>query len=418
VSALKDESQGPSDRLRLRSAFVVAQVAFSILLVVAGGLFARALDRVGSIDLGFDPRGVELASLDLTLAAYTNATGPLFIREIADRVRELPGVQGATVAGAAVADGSTRRELRPRRPTDPVPISPRDEPFFDVSWNTVEPGYFATLRIPLIAGRDFRAADRSGAQPVAIVSQTAARRFWPGKQLDEVIGQEVPREAVLQGLGNTAAHLLVVGVARNVKSRVGGNEPRSSVYVPLQQRYSATVTIIARSTHGQRLAGEIRTLVASMNPNLPIMSSQTLEDQIMTGPVVTQLRLAASVAGSVGLVGLLLAAIGVYGVTAYTVTCRTREIGIRLALGAQRAEVVGMILRQGLSLVAIGSVIGLTLAAASGRLLTRLLFGIPPIDPVTFAGASLLFALIGLTACYLPARRTTQIDAMEALRYE
>jgi ABC-type antimicrobial peptide transport system permease subunit len=155
-----------------------------------------------------------------------------------------------------------------------------------------------------------------------------------------------------------------------------------------------------------------------MNPNLPIMVSQTLEEQLMSGPVVTQLRVAASVSGGVGLVGLLLAMIGIYGVTAYVVTCRRREIGIRLALGAQRAEVVGLILRQGMSLVAMGSAIGLTLAAGASRLLTRLLMGLPPIDPVIFAGAAVLFAVVGLAACYGPARRATRIDAMEALGYE
>ena len=155
-----------------------------------------------------------------------------------------------------------------------------------------------------------------------------------------------------------------------------------------------------------------------MNPSLPIMTSQTLTEQIMSGPIVTQLRLAASISASVGFIGLLLAAVGVYGLTAYSVTCRTREIGIRLALGAQRAEVVRLILRQGLLLIAIGSAIGLTLAAAGGRLVTRLLFGLAPIDPVTFGGAALLFGLVGMAACYVPVRRATLIDPTEALRYE
>jgi predicted permease len=415
VSALKDESQGPSDRLRLRSAFVVAQVAFSILLVVAGGLLVRALDRAGSIDRGFDPRGVEVASLDLALAGYTDATGPVFVRDLVARVRELPGVQSATaVAGALPTGGRTRRELRPGR-GGPPPHAPHS---FDVDWNVVEPEYFATLRIPLVAGRDFSAADRAGTQPVAIVSATAARRFWPGKASQEAVGQPLPREAGGPwGTPNAMRTLLVIGVARDVKSP-GRDDARSLVYAPFQQQYESNVTILARASRGQRIAAEIRALVASMNPNLPIIVSQTLEDQIMSGPVVTQLRVAATVSSSVGIVGLLLATIGIYGVTSYAVMRRTREIGIRIALGAQRADVVGMILRQGMSLVAIGAAIGLTLAAAASRLLTRLLFGIPPIDPLTFAGAAVLFAAIGLAACYVPARRAIHINAMEALRYE
>ena len=153
-----------------------------------------------------------------------------------------------------------------------------------------------------------------------------------------------------------------------------------------------------------------------VDANLPIVSARTLEDQ--SSPALTQLRVSASVSGSVGLIGLLLAAVGLYGVTAYTVTRRTREIGIRIAMGAERGDVMRMVLRQGLTLVAIGSVIGLLLAAAASRLLVRLLFGVPPLDPVIYAGSALLFAVIGLAACYVPARRATSIDAMEALRYE
>jgi putative ABC transport system permease protein len=164
------------------------------------------------------------------------------------------------------------------------------------------------------------------------------------------------------------------------------------------------------------MASEMRHLVSSLDPSLPISTPQPLASQ--TGPVYLQLRITASVAGGVGLVGLLLAAIGVYGVTAYTTARRTREIGIRMAMGAQRHDVVGMVLRQGLSLVVVGSAIGLTLAAAGSRVFTRLLFGVPPLDPVTFGGAAILFAVIGLAACYVPARRATRIEATQALRYE
>ena len=188
------------------------------------------------------------------------------------------------------------------------------------------------------------------------------------------------------------------------------------MYVPLRQRYTPRFTILARSTGGERIASGIRDLVKSMDPQLPMLMPQPLEAQ--TGPVYLQLRIAASVAGSLGLIGLLLAAIGIYGVTAYTTARRTREIGIRLAMGAQRLNIVGMVLRQGISLVVVGSAIGLTLAALGSRLFTRLLFGMPPLDPLTFAGAALLFGVIGLAACYIPARRATRISAVEALRYE
>jgi predicted permease len=406
VSALKNDSQGPSDRLRLRSAFVVAQVAFSMLLVTGAGLLARALHRTGSVDLGFDPGGVEVASMDLSLAGYTSATGPAFVRELGDRLRRLPTVRHATMATTLPMEPDRRQVLVRRGPG--APPAPDPQAIADMpNSNAVAPGYFSTLRIPLVAGRDFTDADRTGTQPVAIVSTAAARQYWPGQN---AVGQ------YLRGQLFSNVDLLVIGVASDLKTGASGEPRRPMVYLPLQQRYQSRFVILARSTEGQRLAGEIRALLASMDRNLPVVDARTLEDQ--SSPLLLQLRVSASVSGSVGLVGLLLAAIGVYGVTAYAVTRRTREIGIRIAMGAQRADVLRMVMRQGMWLVGVGSAIGLLLAAAGSRLLVRLLFGVPPLDPVTFAGAAALFAVIGLIACYVPARRATRIDTMEALRVE
>jgi ABC-type antimicrobial peptide transport system permease subunit len=242
---------------------------------------------------------------------------------------------------------------------------------------------------------------------VAIVSAAAARLYWPGQN---AVGQYLRKPPF------TSVDLLVVGVARDLTTGGSGDPRRPTVYLPLQQKYQSRFAILARSTQGQRIVGEIRALIASMDPNLPIVHARTLEDQ--TSPMLVQLRLSASVSGTVGLVGLLLAAIGVYGVTAYAVTRRTREIGIRIAMGAQRRDVLRMVMGQGMWLVSLGSGLGLLLAAAGSRLLQRLLFGVPPLDPLTFGGAALLFAVIGLAACYVPARRATRIDATEALRYD
>jgi ABC-type antimicrobial peptide transport system permease subunit len=204
------------------------------------------------------------------------------------------------------------------------------------------------------------------------------------------------------------------------KDLTNGGHPESSsleLYTPLQQRYTPEITIVARTAVGRRIASDIRALVESTDPNLPVLSTRTLDEEI-TGPIEVQLRIAASVSASVGLVSLLLATIGIYGITAYVASRRTREIGIRLALGAQRSDVLRMILRQGMVLVSIGLVMGLLLAAAGSRLLKTLLFGVPPLDPLTFGGATVCFALIGLAACYLPAWRATGVDSVEALRYE
>jgi putative ABC transport system permease protein len=412
VSALKDDAQIPA-RLRLRHVFVIAQVAFSILLVVVAGLFVRALRAAGSSDPGFDPHGVELASLNLSLAGYTDTTGPGFVRDLVDRVRALPEVQQASVAVALPGGFETQR----RAVSVPGVTPAGGQRFFGVDWNNVEPGYFATLRIPLAEGRDFTDADRTGAPLVAIVGEGTARQFWPGRS---AVGQHL----VLQAIGpggranpNGAKPLLVVGVVRDIKaSTLVDGLSRSLVYVPLQQQYLPSVTIAARTTRGQRIADQLRWVVTSADPNLPIVTSQTLAEATSIG-LVPQ-RVVASAAGSLGFVGALLAAIGIYGVAAYGVARRTREIGIRMALGAQRSAVVVMVLRQGIWLAVIGSAIGLLLAAGASRVLVGFLFGIPSLDPIIFGGAAALFALVAFAACYVPARRATRIDPLTALRCE
>jgi predicted permease len=415
ISALKDESQGPSDRLRLRNAFVVAQVAFSLLLVVAAGLLGRALGRVTTTDQGFDPGGVEVAAIDLSMAGYTDDTGKIFAREFVERLRKLPGVESAALADR-VPGGPLQMEATKRGRGDASAAGSAITEATSTPWSVtrVEPGYFKTLRIPLVAGRDFSSGDRTGTQPVAIVDESTARRLWPGQEAVGKYLTSVPTRISVQD----PAPKLVIGVARDIAQ--SGRQREGSVlviYAPLQQLYGPQLTIFARTSRGERMPGAIRALVMTMNPNLPILAAHTLEER-QTGPVLLQLRIAALVSGTVGLVGLLLASIGIYGVTAYAIGRRTREIGIRLTLGAQHADVVRMVLRQGMSLVAIGAGIGLLLAAVAGRVLARLLFGLPPLDPLTFAGATLLFAAIGLAACYVPIRRATRISPVEALRYE
>ena len=410
VGALKSDTQGGPERIWLRHAFVVSQVALSIVLVVGAGLFARALQRASEIDPGFDPHGVELATLDLSLGGYTADTGRVFARELIRRVRETPGVQAAALSavmplgdrgiglgGLAVPGVELRNGRR----------------FFDVDWNVITPGYFATMKMARSTGRDFSDADREGTPSVVIVNETAARQWWPRQ---DALGKTLLQETGRPDAPDAVRTLTVVGVARDSKYRNLGEDPRPFVYVPIQQQYMSRTVIAARSAHGQRLAGELRALVASMNPNLPIVQALTFDAYSQLG--LLPQRIAASVAGSLGLVGVLLAAIGIYGVTAYMVSSRTREIGIRMALGAERASVVRMVLRQGLTLTMIGAAIGLAVAAAASRLLGSLLFGVGATDPLTFIGSTLLFFVVGAAACYVPARRATAIGAMDALRYD
>jgi predicted permease len=408
VSALKDDSQAPVDKLRLRHAFVVGQVAFSILLVITAGILVRGLNRVTRVDRGFDPRSVETATVDLTMAGYTTSTGSLFARELLDRVRALPGVEHATFADRAPGPGG----MSLGGITVPGVTPPGGAKYFFANWTIVDPGYFAALRIPVLAGRDVRADDLANGPAVAVLGESAARRFWPGA---DPVGRTLSVSRLTLTATGQPTPVTIVGVVRDV--RAGGRTAPLNIYVPLQQRPRTLLTLLARTADGRSLASEVRAIVNAMNPNLPVFDAQSLERQ-QDGPVETQLRIGAAVAGSVGIVGLLLAAIGIYGVTAYTVTQRTREIGIRLSLGADRTAVMGMVLKQGMTLVAIGSAIGLLLGAGAGQVLSGARFGTPPPDALMYVGTAVLFAVVGLAACYMPARRATRIAAMEALRYE
>jgi len=410
VSALKDEVSGTPEWLWLRHGFVVAQVAFSLLLVITAGLFVRALENRSSIDHGLDPTGVDTASIDLSMAGYTEASGLQFSSDLIERVRALPGVVSATIADRAPGGGAPMLGAVSVPGVSPPPGSTH----FALKWNLVAPGYFRTLGIPILDGRDFTDGDRAGAEPVVILSRRAIERFWPGRS---GVGQFI----IVHAIGPNAqtvppVRLRVVGVAKDVSQ-----EGRPDLYVPLQQRYHSTLTVLVRRDPARSVTNELRDTLSALDPNLPLLSAQTAES-LLNGPIEIQLRVAASVAGAVGLVGLMLAAIGIYGVTAYSVSRRTREIGIRLSLGARRGDVVGLVLRQGMSLVAIGAAIGLLLGAAAGRLVMGRGFGpgveVPPSDAMTFVVATLLFAVVGLAACYAPVRRAVRIQAMEALRYE
>jgi predicted permease len=416
VSALKDDAQAPPDRLRLRSAFVTAQVAFSLLLVASAGLFVRSLNRTTTLDQSYDPRGVELAGLDLSVGGYSSTTGRAFARALLERVQQLPGVSAASLAYLVPGGGA---EMFCCGIVVPGATPPAGQDAFLPSANVVEPGYFATLRVPIVEGRDFTAADVEGSQGVMIIDTITARRWWPGQS---AIGRQVQWRAGanLMAPGSTPTFTLrsltVVGVVSPVGGGRRGDEPMLSVYLPLQQEYRARLSLIARSTRGQRLASELRAALSSIDRDLPILSSRALADQ--ASPAALQLKVSASVAGTVGFIGVVLAAIGLYGLTAFVVARRTREIGVRVALGAERSDVVRLVMREGMKLVALGAGIGLLLAAGAGKLMARSFFGARAIDVGIFGGAAVLLLLVGLIACYVPARRATRIDPIAALRQE
>jgi predicted permease len=409
LAALRDEAQATGRRgQRVRNGLVAAQVALALLLVVTAGLMLRALQHAGRIDPGFDPADVEIASFDLRLAALDDARGLDFGERLLERVRALPNVERASLAidlpldGGGFGFGAIEPVGKPNPTPDGSPLR--------LDWNVVSPDFFETMRIRLVEGRTFRAEDRAGAPPVAIVNDTLARQLWPG---ESAIGKRLVNR---RQPFDTDIEMEVVGVERALKYRSLGEAPRNFIYVPLAQRPVERVTLIARRAGGPSLLPAVRAIVRDLNPNLPIVDAQDLTSYIAIG--LMPQRIALSVAGSLGLAGLLLAAVGIYGVTAYSVARRTREIGIRMALGASRKGVMRLVLRQGLRLAGVGIGVGLFMALAASRALASLLYGIGAADPATYAAAALVFTAIALAATWIPARRAAAIEPMRALREE
>lgn len=407
VPALRDEATGSRRRTRLRAVLVGGQVAMTVLLLVAAGLFLRALVNARKIDPGFDPDGVITMTLDLELHGYDEETGKRFFRDLRTDIEAIPGVEAASVAAllplglpASMSFGGVNVEGFEPPPNDRA---------WDADLNIVSPGYFETLGIPLLQGRDFDDRDTEGAPQVAIINEAMADHFWPG---GHAVG-----ETFLTGSLEDGTPWLVIGVARDSKySSLGADSPFFT-YLPLEQSYrsSMSLQVKTRPNTAPPLA-EIRAAVERLDPDLPFLEVIGLRDYVEVGFLPQ--RIAGSVAGILGIVGLLLGAVGIYGVTAYAVSQRVREIGLRKALGAERAEVVRMVVRQGMFAPLVGLAVGLLLSLAASRLLGAFLIGVSPLDPVTFGGVLVVLAAVTLLANYLPARRAARVDPMIALRHD
>ena len=273
----------------------------------------------------------------------------------------------------------------------------------------IEPGFFAALSMPLVKGRDFTAADSASAPPVAIVNDAFVRRYLPGR---DPIGTQMQ---TTDGADEKPRTRTIVGVTADARLMSLGEAAEPYIYVPRAQRSMERLALIVKSS-GASAIPEVRRLIRTMNPNLPVTEAMPLSEVTALG-VIPQ-RIAAAVAGTLGIVGLLLAAIGIYGVTSYAVSRRSREIGIRVALGADQRSVLRLMLRQGAVLAASGVAIGVVLAAAGTQLIKSLLYGVAGLDPLTFGAACLLFTIVALAATYIPARRALSVDPMVALRNE
>lgn len=399
---LRDGAPGGGSRRRpLGNALIVSQLALSLVLLVAAGLFLRALDQGTRTDPGFDIAGVATASFNPEAWGYDRERGRAFYVELRRRVAGMPGVTAVSFTGnmpLAFATSNGRITLDPAEPG--MEEGGRGEP---IQLSLVDAGFFETVRIPVVSGRPLLASDDERAPRVAVINQTFARRFWPG-------GDALGRTFTYRGQPVT-----VVGVARDAKYGSLAETTPAFAYFPMAQRWQPTQILLVR-TAGEpgRLGPAIEAAVLELDPRLPRPVVTTLRES--TSIVLLPQRIAAAVTGALGAMGLLLATVGLYGIIAYSVGRRTREIGLRVALGADRPAVLRLIIGEGMRLAAAGVAVGLVLAAAASRLLAGLLFGLSPLDLPTFTATALLLAAVALLASYLPARRATAADPMAALR--
>ena len=387
-------------RLPLQSVLVVVQMATSVLLLAAALLFVRALQGAAAVDPGFRSAGVLLATAGprVSREGESSAAAGLTIRE---RVLALPGVRA--VSWATVAPLGFEVSRRGVQPEDYTPAPGED---MEVAFNVVGPTYFATLALPLLAGRDFALADRAGAGRVVVVNEAFARRYWPGQ---DALGKSIGTG------GRDGQPLRVVGVARTTKYQSLAEEPRPYVYFSALQEDGWGVILHVRADAAPRaLLGAVRAAVEGAQPGWTVASARTLDEQVAAS--LLPQRIAGTVLGLFGVVALLLAAVGLYGVIAYAVATRTREIGVRVALGATGTDVLRMVLRQTGTLVGIGLLVGLPLAWGAARLLRAMLLGTGgPADPLPFMGAAALLGAVALLASVVPARRAMRIDPARAL---
>jgi predicted permease len=395
---------GGGRQARLLRVLVVAQVALSLLLVTGAGLFARSLYNLRSIDPGFAPTGLLQLRIDAALNGYA---GPQAVA-LADRLRqELATIAGATsVSVATIPAMNNGFGFQTVRVQDYDPAAGED---MNSMINNVGPGYFATLGVPLVQGRDFTDTDIEGGQRVAIVNEVMANRFWKG---ENPIGRRFSRES------ETGREIEVVGVVRDSRFANLRDDVTMSYYIPLAQSgpLNGFTFYVRHRAADAAIAPAVREAVARVDSRLPIYDFRTMENQIAESMYVE--RLVSSLSALFGLLALGLAAVGLYGVMSHAVAQRRREIGIRMALGAERMSVLWNVLRQVLVLAVAGVVLGLPAALGAGQLIESLLFGLAPRDPATIAAAAAVLVAVAALAGYIPAMRAMRVDPVIALRDE
>jgi len=402
VPALKDEfGKGAlhTRTINLRSALVIGQVAISLPLLICAGLFIRSLQKEQAIDLGFKTENRLVLWLSLKVVGYDQTNGVKFVQQLLDRVRAVPGVQSASIArdigGFSGSDCYSQGSARPSV----------DIPVFDCRYNEVGSQFFHTMGISVVRGREFTAQDGERGNKVVVINESLARRYWPG---EDPLGKQLR-------IGESSNPLSeIVGIVKDsVDSGSKREEPPPMLYTPFQDTESMSL-IIHTSIDPNGMIQPLRREISLLDENLP-MKIATM-NELISSPWWQ--RLGVTLLSILGGLGLLLTAVGIYGVTAYIVAQRTHEFGVRLALGAQAGDILKLIMRQGIKLTVIGTIIGLAVALAGMRLLASFLYGVSTTDPMIFTAASIYLIGVALFACFLPALRATKIDPMALLRHE
>ena len=384
----------------------VAQVAGSLVLLIVAGLFVRSLDKAEKMNLGFNPDHVLDLSVDVEQVGYKEPRAREAYRDIENRIRALPGVESVAEAFTVPLGyvGANDRIWIQEHPYV-AGQQPQEIPF-----NQITPAYFDTLQIPLLGGRKFSDADSEKAPPVAIINETMAKKFWSN---EDALGKHFGTKSA------NGPFMEVVGIVQDAKYQSLVEDPRAFYYVPFEQSYNSLRTIHVRTTvPPESLALEIQSVIHEAVPDVPITQVKTMNEALEGANGFFLFRFGAQLTSTMGLLSLILAVVGIYSVVSYAATQRTQEIGIRVAMGASPQDILKMVLRQGLTVVGIGLTLGLVLALAGTRVLSGLIVGIKPTDPLTFAVVVCLLTAIALFACWVPAHRATRIDPLTALRYE
>jgi predicted permease len=400
IPALKGEAPTGTSRSRTSKGLVIAQMAMSIVLLVCAGLFLVNLRSATTIDKGFSATSMLIADVDPGLQGYQRANTEAFYRGLIDRLKALPGVQDVGLSDSpplGLNNSDTSVEV-------PGYVAAASEDL-STRYASVDPGYFSAIGIPLRSGRAFTVRDDSAAAAVIVVNERFAKKFWPGQ---DAVGKTVQTGGRLR---------TVIGVVPTGKYQRLGEDPQLFMYFPQAQRYVTGMSVMIRTTgDANRLTSALRREVAALDANMPLSNVRSMERHL--GFSLLPARVAGAALGVFGLLGLLLASVGMYGVMAYSVSQRTREIGIRMAIGATASDVVRLIMRQGLTLVMIGTVIGLAMAAAASRALSGVLYGGSSLDPATFTIVPLVLIGVAALATFAPARRAASVDPAITLRAE